>query len=203
MTWPFNSSAASIKIWHLTDRSWQTSKSIDMRAVYAFWTKYTHCRPIWSLLFSNFEFQSRLTFVVHQMQWTRNMWHLSNWMNVGYWISDGYSCSVAQSTGTLVSYSYNTYVFVLDLPCLRLSLTECGVRQGGVLPPRLFNICIDDVIKHTSNRRYYCNLRFTCASIFMYADDLILMFPSATVLHKLFKIVEEDGAYDPKNVHKS
>jgi exonuclease III len=69
---------------------------------------------------------------------------------------------------------------------------ECGVRQGGVLSPHLFNIYIDDVIKRISNSKYCCNLLFTCVSIFMYADDLILMSPSVTVLQKLFKIVEEE-----------
>ena len=69
---------------------------------------------------------------------------------------------------------------------------ECGVRQGGVLSPHLFNIYIDDVIRHISNSKYCCNIRFTCVSIFMYADDLILMSPSVTALQKLFNIVEEE-----------
>jgi len=66
---------------------------------------------------------------------------------------------------------------------------ECGVRQGGVLSPHLFNIYIDDVIKVISNSKYCCNLRFTCMSIFMNTDNLILMSHSVTVLHKLINIV--------------
>ena len=69
---------------------------------------------------------------------------------------------------------------------------ECGVRQGGVLSPHLFNLYIDDVINRISNSKYCCNVRFACVSIFMYADDLILMSPSITVLQKLFKIVEDE-----------
>jgi hypothetical protein len=57
----------------------------------------------------------------------------------------------------------------------------------------LLNIYIDDVIKHTRNSRYCCSLRFTCASTFKYADDLILMSSSVTVIliQTLFKIVAE------------
>lgn len=69
---------------------------------------------------------------------------------------------------------------------------ECGVRQGGVLSPHLFNIYIDDVIKRISNSKFCCNLRFACVSIFMYADDIILMSPSVTILQKLFQIVEDN-----------
>ena len=67
---------------------------------------------------------------------------------------------------------------------------ECGVRQGDVLSPHHFNIYIDEVIKHKSNSQYCCNVRFTCVSIFMYADDFILMSSSVIVLQKLFKIVK-------------
>ena len=69
---------------------------------------------------------------------------------------------------------------------------ECGVRQGGVLSPHLFNLYIDDVINRISNSKYCCNVRFACVSIFMYADDLILMSPSVTALQKLLKIVEDE-----------
>ena len=99
---------------------------------------------------------------------------------------------VTRSTGTLVSYSYNMrpfwicHVFV----CLFRMWRPSGRIELYHLIFSLYDI--DDVIKHKSNSRYCCNVRFTCASIFMYADDLILMSPSVTVLQKLFKIVEED-----------
>jgi len=63
---------------------------------------------------------------------------------------------------------------------------ECGVRQGGVLSLIVQYMYMDDVIKVISNSKYCCNLRFTCVSIFVYADNLILMSPSVTVLQKLF-----------------
>ena len=69
---------------------------------------------------------------------------------------------------------------------------KCGVRQGGVLSPHLFSVYIDDVIEHISSSKYCCDVRFVCVNIFMYADDLILMSPSVTVLQNLFKIVEEE-----------
>ena len=63
---------------------------------------------------------------------------------------------------------------------------------GRVLSPHLFNIYIDDIIKKVSNSNYSCNLRFTCVSIFMYADDLILLSPSVTLLQKIFQVVEDE-----------
>ena len=78
---------------------------------------------------------------------------------------------------------------------------ECGVRQGGASSPHLFNIYMDDVIKQISNSKYCCNLRFACVGIFMYADDLILMSPSVTILQKTISNCRR-GAHVPRNVYK-
>jgi len=51
---------------------------------------------------------------------------------------------------------------------------------------------MNDVIKLISNSKYCCNSHFTCVSVFMLANDLMLMSHSVTVLHKLFNIVEEE-----------
>ena len=71
---------------------------------------------------------------------------------------------------------------------------NCGVRQGGVLSPHLFEIYIDDVIKKISNRKYCCKIKFTCVSVFMYADNLFLLSPSVTYLQSIIRIAEDELA---------
>ena len=85
--------------------------------------------------------------------------------------------------------------FRICLTCVRFGLAvssfvslECGVRQGGVLSPHLFNIYIDDIIKKVSNSNYSCNLLFTCISPFMWADDLLLLSHSVKFLQKTFQL---------------
>ncbi len=68
---------------------------------------------------------------------------------------------------------------------------ECGVRQGGVLSPHLFAIYVDDVINKVVKSKSSCLKRFTCISIFVYADDIILLSPSVSILQELISIVEE------------
>ena len=68
---------------------------------------------------------------------------------------------------------------------------ECGVRQGGVLSPHLFAIYIDDVINKVAKSNSSCFKRFTCISIFVYADDIILLSPSVSFLQELISLVEE------------
>ena len=71
---------------------------------------------------------------------------------------------------------------------------NCGVRQGGVLSPHLFAIYIDDVINKISSNKHCCKVRFTCVSVFMYADDLLLLSPSVTYLQSIIRIAEEELA---------
>ena len=64
-----------------------------------------------------------------------------------------------------------------------------GVRQGGILSPYLFNVYVDD-LSQTLNR-----CRTGCLSgnnnHLMYADDLVLLSPSATGLRELLCACEE------------
>lgn len=69
---------------------------------------------------------------------------------------------------------------------------KCGVRQGGVLSPHLFNIYMDDIFETVSKSNYCCKVRFTCVSIILYADDIILMSPSVTLLQKMFQLIEKE-----------
>jgi hypothetical protein len=67
---------------------------------------------------------------------------------------------------------------------------KCGVRQGGVLSPYLFSLCLDDVVKFVESCAYGCHIGIRNISIIMYADDILLLAPSLYALQKLINIVE-------------
>ena len=60
-----------------------------------------------------------------------------------------------------------------------------GVRQGGVLSSLFFNVYIDSVLNEISNMKYGCKLGITSANIIAYADDIVLLSPSAFGLQRL------------------
>lgn len=61
----------------------------------------------------------------------------------------------------------------------------CGVRQGGILSPLLFNIYINHVIETISNIKVGCKLGTTSSNIIAYADDMVLMSPTRKGLQVL------------------
>ena len=64
-----------------------------------------------------------------------------------------------------------------------------GVRQGGVLSGLFFNLYIDSILNNISNMRSGCKLGITPANIIAYADDIVLLAPSAFSLRLLIKKV--------------
>ena len=60
-----------------------------------------------------------------------------------------------------------------------------GVRQGGILSPALFNFYINDVIEAISELNVGCKLHFYRLNILAFADDIILVCPSANGLQFL------------------
>ena len=63
-----------------------------------------------------------------------------------------------------------------------------GVRQGGILSPRLFAVYVDDLSKHLHDARSGCFIGHQCINHVMYADDICLLAPSALGLQKLLEM---------------
>ena len=63
-----------------------------------------------------------------------------------------------------------------------------GVRQGGILSPRLFAVYVDDLSKQLIDARSGCFIEHQCINHVMYADDIYRLAPSALGLQKLLDV---------------
>ena len=63
-----------------------------------------------------------------------------------------------------------------------------GVRQGGILTPRLFAVYVDDLSKQLSDASSACFIGHQCNNHVMYADDIFLLAPNALGLQKLLEM---------------
>jgi len=59
-----------------------------------------------------------------------------------------------------------------------------GVRQGGILSPFLFAVFIDSVVG--------CHYFSVCVSVFLHADNILLIAPSVSVLQILLAACDEE-----------
>ena len=63
-----------------------------------------------------------------------------------------------------------------------------GVRQGGLLSPRLFAVYVDDLSKQLIDARSGCFIEHQCINHVMYADNMCLLDTSALGLQKLLDV---------------
>lgn len=68
---------------------------------------------------------------------------------------------------------------------------ECGVRQGGLTSPRLFNLYMNKLIERLNRAGVGCSIDGVVMNNFSYADDMVLLSPSVSGLRKLINICEE------------
>ena len=67
---------------------------------------------------------------------------------------------------------------------------ESGVRQGGVISPVLFAIYINNLIVKIQNSKLGCHINCVPMSIFMFADDLVLVVSSLIHLRIMIEICQ-------------
>ena len=67
----------------------------------------------------------------------------------------------------------------------------CGVRQGGVLSPLLFNVYTDELIDTLMSSNCGCHIGKQFYGCLMYADDIILLSPSLSGMQHLMDICSD------------
>ena len=76
---------------------------------------------------------------------------------------------------------------------LRLFLISYGVRQGGILSPKITALYMNGLTDQVSNSYAGCYINDKCSNHIMYADDICLMAPTGTAMQNLLYICHNYG----------
>lgn len=71
---------------------------------------------------------------------------------------------------------------------------ECGVRQGGITSPKLFNLYMNELIVELSSIPVGCKINGTSVNNLSYADDMVLLGPTAGSIRQMLSICERYAA---------
>ena len=95
----------------------------------------------------------------------------------------------------LLVYWYRTQnAFVRwSTACSEMSAVSNGVRQGGILSPLFFNMYMDGLSDILCRTECGCTMGGRMLNHIMYADDLVLLSPSAKGLQRLVDICAAYG----------
>ena len=80
--------------------------------------------------------------------------------------------------------------------------TSNGVRQGGILSPRLFSLYIDYLSTLLHDLKVGCYIDSTCMNHYFHADDMCLLSPSPIGFQQLINVctkygIEHDIIFNP------
>ena len=67
---------------------------------------------------------------------------------------------------------------------------KAGVRQGGVLSPKIFTLYLDELISRLRERGIGCYILSVFIACILYADDLCLITPTRGAMQELLAICE-------------
>ena len=65
-----------------------------------------------------------------------------------------------------------------------------GVKQGGILSPLLFCVYFDVLIERLTQSGYGCYIGLVFLAVFVYADDIVLLAPTATAMRHLLSVCD-------------
>ena len=88
-------------------------------------------------------------------------------------------------------YSHQTFCVRWGDTLSHSFLVTNGVRQGGILSPKLFNVYIDALCVKLTNSKIGCNFNGTFINNLAYADDMTVIAPCASALQKLLNICDD------------
>ena len=66
-----------------------------------------------------------------------------------------------------------------------------GVRQGGILSPRLFAIYVEKLSEQLESSKVGCHINKQCMNHLFYADDAVLLAPTVDALQKLIDVCQD------------
>lgn len=105
-------------------------------------------------------------------------------------LEDETSCN--QEVVSLLKHWYNNQTNVVKWAGASSAVyrLNCGVRQGGLTSPRLFNLYMNGLIGELNSTGVGCHIDGVCVNNISYADDMVLLSPSMAALKKLVRICE-------------
>ena len=67
-------------------------------------------------------------------------------------------------------------------------MVSCGVKQGSVLSPYLFNVYMDNLSNMLNNCKIGCVINDRIVNHNIYADDIVVFSPSMSGLQQLVNV---------------